>query len=181
MVPKLGGYGFYPGDASAAAWTEGLCGWMMARLTAAARRWRSSATGRGDDSTAGRASAWLNHFHAQMVDGDTALLYKRVDQKFRTRPPAGKKRALIYQPGSTVEAPDWDSSSRISCGQGLHFCATPSACDKFSDGRTGRYVACAVSLVDIAIRGNKGFDDKVRARRCRVLYECDRDGEPIEE
>ena len=83
-------------------------------------------------------------------------------------------------PGTTVEAPDWDGGNH-ECGGGLHFCGDPAACDLFRDKEGDRYVACEVAVADIVVHARADYPDKIKAPRCKALYEVDRDGNRIEE
>lgn len=81
----------------------------------------------------------------------------------------------MYTPGTEVEAPDWDPEPE--CGGGLHLCPTPAQCDAFRDN--GPYIACSVALTDLAIHAEPSMPDKVKARRVKVLYVCDREGNEV--
>ena len=116
------------------------------------------------------AEAWLRATNAR-VDGDTAVLYKRTAADYSTQ------HGVRYVPGADVEAPDWDPLPE--CGGGLHFVAHPAQADQFRDGADDRYVACAVAIADIVVHEQPLHPDKVKAPRCRVLYECDREGKPV--
>ena len=113
---------------------------------------------------------WLKLVGAQM-DGRKAVLYKRTGPKFETR------NCIEYQPGEIVEAPDWDR--KLECGGGLHFCIDPAGCDAFRDGNDDRYVACLVDPKDIVVHAQPQYPDKIKAKKCKVLYECDREGKEI--
>ncbi len=107
------------------------------------------------------------------IDGDSLLLYKRVAADFSTQ------NGVVYLIGEEVIAPDWDEGHR-ECGYGLHFCPLPKICDDFRDNKSDRYVACSVKIADIVVHSRPEYPHKVKARACRVLYECDREGRRIE-
>ncbi len=114
---------------------------------------------------------WLKLVGAQM-DGKKTILYKRTSHEFETR------NGIRYLLGTLVEAPDWDPDPE--CGGGLHFCIDPTGCDAFRDGKKDRYVACLVDPKDIVIHACPEYPDKIKAKKCTVLYECDREGKKIE-
>ena len=116
---------------------------------------------------------WLKAVGAKVSRGK-GILYKRTGPDFQTQ------NGIRYLPGTEVEAPDWDGGNH-ECGGGLHFCGDPAACDLFRGGEGDRYVACEVAIADIVVHARPDYPDKIKARRCRVLYEVDRDGKRIEE
>jgi hypothetical protein len=124
---------------------------------------------------------WLEAVAAEMVDEKTALLYKRTADNFATRAPDSGGSPIIYAIDTEVIAPDWDPSPGRECGGGLHLCPTPPCCDQFRKEDGDRYVACAVSVEDILVHPTPEYPSKIRARSCRVLYECDREGKRVEE
>ena len=117
-----------------------------------------------------RRQAWLRKHKPVVILGTMAILYKRVREDYRTT------KATRYEPGTIVYAPDWDGR-RKACGAGLHFCPSPSVCDHYASG--GQYVACLVPVAEIAVYVVAEPFPKVRAPRCAVLWECDRDGKRI--
>ena len=48
-------------------------------------------------------------------------------------------------------------------------------------GEGDRYVACEVAVADIVVHARPDYPDKIKARRCKALYEVDREGNRIEE
>ena len=116
--------------------------------------------------------SWLATYHIPIKQG-LVILYKTVATDFSTR------HAIKYLPGTTVIAPDW-SEENIECGNGLHFSPCSMAAEQFRDSK--KYVACQVKVADIrTYQGYPQYVDKIRAKQCKVLYECDRDGNPIKE
>lgn len=77
-----------------------------------------------------------------------------------------------YRPGTSAEALDWDPAP--SCGGGLHFSPRPFMARKYVSG--SRFVACRVKLADVVVIDDYGTSDKLKARSCTVLFECDEDG-----
>ena len=102
------------------------------------------------------------------MEGGKAILYKRTDANFRTR------NDFEYPIGKMVEAPDWDPDPE--CGGGLNFCVDPGGCDAFRDGENDKYIACQVNIKDIVVHAKPQYPDKIKAKKCLVLYECDREG-----
>jgi hypothetical protein len=103
------------------------------------------------------------------------LLGKAVDDKFQSPKggdytPDGKKRV----------AADWDGGL-VECGHGLHFCATSGESRARFYPEATKGVACKVYLRDIAKpKLNAEYPEKVKARACTPLYECDWDNEKIQ-
>jgi hypothetical protein len=78
-----------------------------------------------------------------------------------------------YQPGEKPSAPDWDPEP--CCGAGLHFSPRAFMARKYAPlGK--RFVACKVKVADIVVITDYGTPDKVKAKACQVLHECDEDG-----
>lgn len=101
-----------------------------------------------------------------------AVLFKRVGKDF------GTQNGIRYKPGTVVKAPDWDSGT-AECGGGLHFCGDPRGGDLFRSNEGDRYVACEVAVKDIVVHARASYPDKVKAPRCKVLFECDREGKAV--
>ena len=98
-------------------------------------------------------------------------LYKAVGADFRS------EHGTDYSPGLIPVAEDWDGGVR-ECGGGLHFCPRPFMSLRFAPNAT-RFVACPVSLSDIAVHPD-GDTTKCKARGCCFsTWECDIDGNPI--
>jgi hypothetical protein len=100
-----------------------------------------------------------------------ATVYKIVDGEWSTG------RGVIYAPGSKPSCGDW--SATPCCGGGLHFSPRPFMARKYGDG--SRFVACEIKLADAVVITDGGQPDKVKAKACKVLFECDEDGEPVAE
>jgi hypothetical protein len=113
---------------------------------------------------------WCDYYGVEVV-GSYALLFKGVDEDFLS--PHG----TVYAPGTESLAGDWDGGI-TECGGGLHFSPTPAATLEFNGGAT-KYVACLVSLADIAVHPNGDHPNKVKARACWNHYECDVAGKVI--
>jgi hypothetical protein len=101
---------------------------------------------------------WCDYHGVDVVDG-IAYVHKAVDQEFRSH------HGADYTPGSTPEAPDWNT--RRECGGGLHFGATPSLALEHAAGYIAapRWLKCGVRLDEMVCLG-----DKVKARR--VVQAC---------
>ncbi len=114
---------------------------------------------------------WLAHYGIKPARGHVTLC-KLVDDKYQSG------HGASYRPGETTTAPDWKPTD--ACGNGLHFSPRPFMAHKHSDG--SRYVACRVKVSEIvAITDGCGQSDKVKAPSCKVLFECDADGEKLAE
>ncbi len=122
--------------------------------------------------TLNTARDWCGYYGAR-VQGDFAILYKAVDDNFKSG------HGMAYLPGTAVEAPDWDGGDR-ECGGGLHFCARPITARGYDQSAT-KFVACRVALADIRPpKSDDAHPNKVKARSCDALYECDEIGEAVE-
>ena len=112
-------------------------------------------------------------FYGATINGHVLTLYKAVRDDYRS------SHGLLYQPGSTVEAPDWDAGG-AECGGGLHFSPHPAMALEF-DGEATRFLACPVALEDIrAPRQDDAYPHKLKAQRtCGPVYEVDRTGKAI--
>ena len=119
------------------------------------------------------ATEWCA-FYGVPINGDgIVVLYKAVRDDYRSR------HDFAYQPGTIVQAPDWDGG-RAECGGGLHFSPYPAMAREFDDKVT-RYIACPVALDDLRppSEGDQ-FPAKIKARRvCRPIYEVDRAGKAL--
>ena len=116
---------------------------------------------------------WCDYHGATVRDDGTVVLFKAVDNEYRSG------RGMVYAPGSTPEAPDWDPGPE--CGGGLHFCASPAAALLFQPD-AARFVACPVALDEIVVHPNAAFPQKVKAPRVVApCWEVTIDGEPIDQ
>ncbi len=81
----------------------------------------------------------------------------------------GYQHSILYEPGTTVEAPDYDSTPQ--CGHGLHFAHTAAAAksNSYQGIAAPRTLICDVDLESLVVIEG----DKVKARFCHVLYEGD--------
>jgi hypothetical protein len=113
------------------------------------------------------AADWIE-FYALDTEDASLVLFKAVDDEYRSG------HGMVYAPGATVTAPDFEDHD--GCGNGLHFCPRPFMGRRYHHDAT-KYVACRVKVADIVvIRSYAGPGDKVKARSCEVLFECDADG-----
>lgn len=116
---------------------------------------------------------WCDYHGATVRDDGTVVLFKAVDNEYRSG------RGMVYAPGSTPEAPDWDPGPE--CGGGLHFCASPAATLIFQPD-AARFVACPVALDEIVVHPNATYPQKVKAPRVVApCWEVTIDGEPIDQ
>ncbi len=115
---------------------------------------------------------WVAFYGAQASDG-TAVLYKAVRDDYRSQ------HGVLYEPGKTAEAPDWDGGKQ-ECGGGLHFSPHPAMALEF-DSEATRFVACPVALEDMRPpREHDEYPAKIKARRvCGPIVEVDRYGKPL--
>lgn len=111
----------------------------------------------------------------QVLGGsDYVVLYKAVNKSFNSFWGAN------YAPGTETVAADWDGGV-VECGKGLHFSATPLEA-KTHFLSSSRYIACRVLIEDLSLprEGIFLYPNKIKAKRCFNLYECDLLGEPIQ-
>ncbi|OIN80882.1 hypothetical protein BMG05_10445 [Mycobacterium malmoense] len=109
------------------------------------------------------AAQWCEFNGVDVVDG-IAFVYKAVGDDWKSQ------RGTSYEPGSTPEAPDWKPVAY--CGNGLHFCASPTLALEYFPEAT-RFVRCGVRLDEMV-----PLDDKAKAKRVVVpCAEVDRHGE----
>ena len=114
---------------------------------------------------------WCDYYGV-VHDQGYALLYKGVRENFNSQ------RGFNYNPGTTLEAPDWDGGKE-ECGGGLHFSPYPAMTIEFDNNAT-RFLACPVRLSEMAVHPDGDYPQKVKARRVALpCYEVDRDGKPI--
>ena len=107
---------------------------------------------------------WCDFYDIHIVDG-IAVLFKAVGDDWR----GNTKTTVVYEPGSTPQAPDWLPSAW--CGNGLHFSPRPWMADAYHPDAT-RYVACPVRVDTMVL-----LDDKVKAPGVAgPVFECDIDG-----
>jgi len=120
-------------------------------------------------------AAWCNYYGVKVHDG-VAVLFKAVTQAYG--PPCHAGNSVVYTPGTTPVAPDWDGGKR-ECGGGLHFSPNIPATAKFHSDNP-RWVACPVALDGLSVHPNGSYPDKVKARGCVApIWEVDRFGEPL--
>ena len=117
--------------------------------------------------------AWCEHYGVDVASDGTVVLFKRVNDTFRSEYNGG----LLYAPGETVTAADWNDQP--ACGGGLHLSPHPSLTSRYSQAE--RLVAVRVVAADVVPIPSWDADapDKCKVRSCVVLYECDEDGEPL--
>ena len=107
---------------------------------------------------------WCEYTGAAEASPGTRILYKGLDAEFRSG------HGTAYLPGTEIVAPDWDGGAE-ECGGGFHFCAHPAATLQFI--QAVKFVACEVGEADMAAHEFPQYPNKIKARACRVLYECD--------
>lgn len=118
------------------------------------------------------AIQWCD-FHGVSVADGIVTLYKAVRDDYRSL------RGMIYAPGTTPEAPDWDGGT-AECGGGLHFCARPLEALTFDRNKATRFVACPVRIDEITLHYPAEYPNKVKAARvCAPIWEVDRYGTPL--
>jgi hypothetical protein len=119
------------------------------------------------------AAEWCEFYGLPVVDG-VVTLFKTVRENFKST------HGVLYAPGTTPEAADWDGGE-AECGGGLHFSPRPFMALRF-DSAGKRFVACPVRLSDIrAPQADDMYPEKVKARAvCAPIYEVDQDGNRLE-
>lgn len=126
----------------------------------------------------GGALGWCER-EGVLLEGDSAVVFKRVSRHYETQEDSPRYRTL-WKPGVRLEHPAWDPRSEECGGGKYHACSTPAACDAFRSDADDRYVAIRVRLEDMhAWEPRPMYWDKIAFRAGEVLYECDRDGNPV--
>ena len=112
-------------------------------------------------------------FYGTPITNDTILVYKALQDDYRS------SHGFMYQPGTTVSAPDWDGG-QAECGGGLHFSPHPAMALEF-DPEATRFMACPVALEDIrAPQESDEYPNKIKARRTSgPIFEVDRTGKAV--
>ena len=112
-------------------------------------------------------------FYGAKLEGELAILYKAVREDYRSA------HGMLYTPGTTPEALDWDGG-HAECGGGLHFTADPMTAKVHFDPEATRFVACPVALADIIVHPTPEYPFKIKARRVAApIYEVDRSGKRL--
>ena len=95
-------------------------------------------------------------YHGAELDGEIAYVFKAVGDDWKS------DYGTAYPPGSTPEAPDWNT--RQACGNGLHFCAHPYLSLGYKSDAT-KFIRAGVRLDEMVTLG-----DKIKAKR--VVTPC---------
>lgn len=105
-------------------------------------------------------------------------LYKRVSKDFKTQ--EGTKNETQWKIGTTVEHPNWNPRSG-ECGEGkYHACSRPYFADEFRSKPDDKYIAIKIVREDTYAWPSPSYPHKIGFRKGRVLYECDRFGNPTQ-
>ena len=116
------------------------------------------------------AAQWLKNYGVKPVKG-IAILYKIVRDDFKSQ------HGLLYEPGTSPSAPDWDGG-KAECGGGLHFCPAPALCIQF-DSMGSKFIGCPIKVSEIVVHENPQYPTKVKAPRVYgKVFECDINGNP---
>jgi hypothetical protein len=115
------------------------------------------------------AESFFDFYRVDVKKGK-AVVYKLLHANFVSG------HGTTYQPGTLATCPDWNA--RAECGGGLHFSPRPFMARKYSNGT--RFVACEIEVDGAVVINDFGSKpDKLKAKFCKVLYECDADGEKV--
>jgi len=118
---------------------------------------------------------WCEFYGITIKDG-IATLFKGVDDDFSTD--RARVKDIFYRPGDMPEAPDWDGG-KAECGGGLHLSPSVGHTLEFHcDAK--RWVACDVSLADMAVHPGGNSPQKVKVKRILAIREVSRDGNLVE-
>jgi hypothetical protein len=116
---------------------------------------------------------WIDYYGLTPED-ESVVLFKAVGADFKSG------HGADYTPGTTVTADDFDPQPH--CGQGLHFGPRPHLAARYHHAAVTRYIACRVKVADIVVIESWGRPgDKIKARSCDALYECNADGDRLAE
>ena len=118
------------------------------------------------------AAEWCDYYGVSVLNG-VATVYKALRDDFKSA------HGLLYAPGTSPIAPDWDGGQE-ECGGGLHFSPQPFMGLEF-DNKATRFVACPVRLEDIrAPKSGDAYPHKIKASAISgAIVEVDRYGKPI--
>lgn len=101
---------------------------------------------------------WCDYHGIEVKDG-IATVYKAVRDDYQSA------HGLLYAPGTTPVAPDWDGG-RAECGGGLHFSPSAAGAKGFDPDAT-RFLACPVRITDIRPpKSDDAYPEKVKASGC---------------
>lgn len=106
---------------------------------------------------------WLDANGLTVSPYGTVRLIKAVSDKLRS--PSYPTDTIVYEPGTTVVAPDYQPTSR--CGRGLHFGATARKAASSAGG--SRFMVCDVDAETLVVIDS----EKVKAEFCHVRFEGD--------
>jgi hypothetical protein len=130
--------------------------------------------------TAKTLTDWIEIWGAKK-QGKKLVLYKRVSKDFKTQ--EGQPWETDWSVGKTLEFKTW-KPGESECGSGkFHACAAPGLCDQFrTEKADDKYITILVDKKDCFVWGNNpSYPSKISVRKAKVLYECDRFGEKINE
>jgi len=111
---------------------------------------------------------WCEYYGVPVKAGK-AIVFKALDKDLRS------SHGLVYPVGATVKSDGWNKNE---CDQGLHFIPTPKMGYEFAP-EAERFVACEVAVKDMLVFSTGSYPNKAKAPECKVLYECNDDGEEI--
>ena len=123
---------------------------------------------------------FTNFLEREMVNvkKGKVILFKRVSKDFKTQEDTINETSWIIN--SIVKHNSWNPENS-ECGKGkFHACSRPFFCDEFRSIRGDKYIAIEVLIKDLfEWKDNPQFIHKIAFRNCKVLYECDIDGNKI--
>ena len=112
------------------------------------------------------------------VSRGSVVLFKKVSSDWKTQ--EKKKNETLWPIGKTITHPDWNPTQE-ECGEGkFHACSRPYFCDEFRSEKGDRYIAIKIKVTDLHEWENGDYPHKIAFRAGKVLYECDRFGNKIE-
>lgn len=104
---------------------------------------------------------WLDRKGLSISKYGTVRMVKAVSTDLRS--PSYPSDAIVYEPGTTVIAEDYDTAPR--CGHGLHFSATAREASASAGG--SRFMVCDVDVESLVVIDH----DKAKAAFCHVRFE----------
>ena len=104
-------------------------------------------------------------------------VFKKVSKDLKTQ--ENTNNETLWKIGSTITHKNWNPKEE-ECGSGkFHACSRPYFCDEFRKVRGDRYVAIEVKKEDLYSWPNAEYTHKIAFRKGKVLFECDKFGEKI--
>jgi len=106
------------------------------------------------------------------------ILFKKVSKDFKTQ--EGTFNETLWEIGSIIEHKSYKPEDS-ECGDNkFHAVSRPFFADEFRSQKDDKYIAIEIKVKDLyEWKNNPQYPHKIGFRKCKVLYECDMNGEKI--